>query len=62
MPCYGRGMLFPLAWTRPKWTDREEAEHDARMEREEQDPILTFWESLAEADDGAVLRRPGLSE
>jgi hypothetical protein len=62
MTCYGRGMLYPPSYERPKWTDREEAEHDARMLAEEQDPLLTFWESLAEADDGAVLRRPGLSE
>jgi hypothetical protein len=62
MPSYGRGMLFPPSYERPKWTDREEAEHDAQREAEERDPILTFWESLAEADDGAVLRRPELSE
>jgi hypothetical protein len=61
-PCYGRGMLFPPSYERPQFTDAEEAEHDARMEREERDPILTFWESIAEADDGAVLRRPELSE
>jgi hypothetical protein len=47
---YGRGMIFPLFYDRPKWTAREEAEHDARMLAEEQDPDLAFWESLPEAD------------
>jgi hypothetical protein len=59
-PCYGRGMWFPPSYERPKWTDREDAEHEARAEAEERD--LTWWESLAAADDRAVLRRPVLSE
>jgi hypothetical protein len=62
MTLCGRGMLFPPSYTRDRFTDAEEAEHEARREAEERDPDLTFWESIAEADDGAVLRRPELSE